>query len=990
MKSWLNKDRLLAGTIIAGASVFGLAGPAVAQDTEDEIIVTGSRIPQPNLVSTSPVTQIGSDEVGLRGVTRIEDMVNTLPQAFAVQGSAISNGATGTANVSLRGLGSARTLVLVDGRRLPYGSPLGQSAADLNQIPATLVDRVEVLTGGASAVYGSDAIAGVVNFIMRDDFEGVRVDLNYSWYQHQNDDDIVAPLVDALSANNPAEFSLPEENVMDGWTWDTTLVMGVNSEDGRGNITVYAGWRHVDPVYQGDRDYSSCALGTAGGNFVCAGSGTSAGGQFTDFATFAYTLDTANPGEFRNYVGATDAFNFNPYNFYQRPDERYALGAFAHYELNPHAEVYAQLMFHDDRSNSQIAPSGNFFGTSTLNCGNPLLSAGQAADIGCSAGDIAADNPVTVYIGRRNVEGGGRQDDIRHTSYRVVTGIRGELNQDWAYDLSAQYGAVQLSRVYRNDFSITRLGRALDVVDVAGTPTCRSVVNGTDPNCVPYNIFTPGGVTQAALDYLQVPLHAQGETKQQVVLATITGDFGSMGGRSPWAEDPIAVAFGVEYRRDELTLEVDSNFQSGDGAGQGGPTPNQFGVVDAFEVFAETRIPVAQDQPFFEMLTVDAAFRYSDYNTGQQTETYKFGADWAPVEDIRFRGSFQAASRAANISELFFPSTIGLFTMTTQANGSFDPCSGAVPQATLAQCQNSGVSAGQYGAIADNIAGQFNALFGGNPNLEPEESETITYGVVFTPSFLPGFSVSVDYFNITVEKFIGTVPPATALNNCVFSGDPFFCSLIQRNPVNGTLWVGNNAFVVATNVNTGSVETTGIDVVADYSLDFGGIGGFNFNFVGTYLDELIVEDLPGDIPRECAGWYGPLCGTPIGQTPNPEWRHKLRVTWETPLPGLQLSGSWRYMSAVDLCGAITAGQCVNTGGGGVPQNLTIDEQHYFDVAGSWAIRDNITFRLGVNNVFDEDPPLTSIAGPPFGNGNTYPQVYDALGQYVFMGLTADF
>jgi iron complex outermembrane recepter protein len=292
------RNSLLMGASVFAAAAAALSGaPAMAQDAEDDeaIIVTGSRIPQPNLTGTSPVTQVTAEDITTQGVTRVEDLTNQLPQVFAAQGSNYSNGATGTAQVNLRGLGANRTLVLINGRRMPYGSP-NSAPADVNQIPGQMVERVEVLTGGASAVYGSDAVAGVVNFIMRDDFEGLRLDAQYGFYQHSNDSDAgyIREVVAARGATNPAQFKLPEDDQDDGFSKEVTAIFGASSADNRGNVTAYMTYRVNDQVLQRDRDFSHCALGApstaavagvpAGAvHWTCGGSGTSNPGTFSDF-----------------------------------------------------------------------------------------------------------------------------------------------------------------------------------------------------------------------------------------------------------------------------------------------------------------------------------------------------------------------------------------------------------------------------------------------------------------------------------------------------------------------------------------------------------------------------------------------------------------------------------------------------------------------------------------------------------------------------------
>ncbi|MDZ4113782.1 MAG: TonB-dependent receptor [Brevundimonas sp.] len=995
MRTQKIRSRMLSTTMIGGFAALAFAAPAIAQDAPQsaelgDVVVTGSRIPQSNLVTTSPVTQVTGEDIDSTGVTRIEDLISQLPQAFAAQNSTVSNGASGTATVSLRNLGSSRTLVLIDGRRMGYGAPL-DDAADLNQIPEQLVERVEVLTGGASAVYGSDAVAGVVNFIMKKDFEGIQIDAQYGFYQHNNDYDGVGNVRAEIARRgvaNPAQFQLPDDNVSDGESRSINVTMGVSTPDGRGNILAYAGYRNNNPILQRDRDYSACAIaapnaGSGPTTFSCGGSGTSYPGRFTDFAGgFNSTLGAGRT--FVPFNGDLHNYNYGPTNFYQRPDERYTLGAFGRYQVNDKAEVFAQLMFSDYQSNSQIAPSGNFFVTNSINCGNPLLGAQQRTTIGCTALDIANDTSRTMYIGRRNVEGGGRQDSMNYLAYRGVAGVRGELTPGWNYDIAAQYSRVALSRVYRNEFSITRLGRALDVVDVAGTPTCRSVVNGTDPNCVPYDVFIVGGLTQAALDYVQVPLVYTGETTQQVVTAAITGDTGwSM----PTSSDTVKVAFGAEYRRDSLSSTPDVSFTSGDGAGQGGPTIGLAGSADVAELFGEIQIPLADNQPWAYSASIDAAYRRSEYDKFG-TDTYKVGADWAPIEDVRFRTSYSRAVRAPNVIELFAAQGFNLFDID------FDPCdavnrpvaNGPVPASCIGGAAHQ-VTAGQStSGNLDSPAGQYNQITGGNPNLNPEEADTFTLGVVFQPSFLPRFNLSIDYFDIQIDGAIQTIGAGNTLNLCYNSGDAAACSRISRNPANGALWVGSG-FVQNLNNNIGGFETSGIDFNANYGIDLEDLGVMNagslqFSFVGTWLESLVTDSGTGtpDAVYDCTGFYGAFCGPT-----NPEWRHRARMTWLSPWD-VDVSGTWRFYGEGEI-GVLGPDGSLNNGGTRIDRYL--DSINYFDLAATWQVMDNVTLRAGVNNVLDTDPPLSYGVGTT-GNGNTYPQLYDARGRYFFFGITANF
>ena len=989
------RERLLASTMIGGAALMALSAvPAYAADDQPaqvkEVVITGSRIPQPGLTSTSPLSVINDQEVKLQGTSNTESLVNNLPQVFASQGMDVSNGSSGTATINLRGLGVTRTLVLVDGKRMMPGDTL-VLAPDLNQVPSALIDRVELITGGASAVYGSDAIAGVVNFIMKKDFEGLRVDTQYGFAQHNNDDSF------SQSINKAHNFPVPSGNVTDGATWSFTAVMGASSPDGKGNVTAYAGYRNTQAITEDKRDYSACSVSTVGNAaHICQGSSTSFPGRFTSIVLASQPSKTIadSSGNLTPYSGAANSFNFAPYNFFQRPDERYTAGAFAHYQVKPWMDVYSSFMFMDDHTVAQIAPSGAFFGTPfNINCNNPLLSAAEVNQWCTSQGLTAAQN-ATLFIGRRNVEGGPRQNDLRHDSYRIVLGAKGDFADAWTYDVYAQYGTTIRVENFLNDMSINRIGRSLQVVTDTrpGSPTlgqavCSSVITGVDAACVPWNIFKLGGVTQAALDYLDVPGFQEGSTTEQIVSASISGDLGKYGMKSPWAKDGVGIALGAEYRREVLDFRTDLEFSSGDLAGQGGPTPGVSGSFDVKEVFGEIRVPIIQDAPFARTLSLEGGYRTSDYSSSGHVNSYKLSGEWAPTDDVRFRASFQRAVRAPNVAELFAPRALGLF-------GGTDPCAGGAPSASLAACQNMGVTAAQYGSIIQCVSGQCTTLAGGNPNLKPEESDTKSYGVVFTPTFIKGFSATIDYFDIEVNKVIGPLDPGSALSLCV-AGNTTFCGFVHRQAVTGIIFgTGPTAgYVQGTNVNAGTMRTRGIDLEANYRLDLNDLGladkgSVRFNLVGTHTEKFDLQALPGATVRHCAGFFGPGCGgSPLFGGPTPTWRHKLRATWATPWK-IALSADWRYIGSVDAL----------TGSGPLGPNnpdRSIKAYNYFDLSGTWNFRDGMQLRAGVTNLFDKDPPIVdssnlALSSPPFGNGNTFPQTYDAMGRTFFIGITADF
>ncbi|MDQ2861222.1 MAG: TonB-dependent receptor, partial [Pseudomonadota bacterium] len=989
------------------ASPGGAATTAVADNgatAVTEFVVTGSRIPQPNLTSIAPVTSVSNAELKLSGTTRVEDLINSLPQAVADQGGNLSNGSSGTADISLRNLGGQRTLVLIDGRRLVPGDP-ASPFADINFIPAALIDRIEVDLAGASSVYGSDAVAGVVNFIMKRDFEGVRLDVNSGIYQNNNGNTA------AQQANQAAGFPVPTGSVTDGLTVDVTAIVGANSPDGKGNVEGYVSYRHIDPVLQASRDYSACSETIVGAALACRGSETSAGGTFLIYgpgfsvppgasSAPAVTLDKANPGNFRPFNPATDLYNFAPLNYYQRPDERYSGGFFAQYDISKQFQAYSEFMFMDDHTVSQVAPSGAFGFTYTIPCNDPLLSVQEVATICGTYGLGPTQANSNVILLRRNVEGGPRLNDLRHTDYRALIGLKGDLNDNWHYDVYGQYGASIFADNFLNDVSKTKLARALDVVPdtrsaTLGQPVCQSVLDGTDPSCVPWNIFTPGGVTPAAVNYINTPGFQEGQTTEQVVSGAITGNLGDYGLKSPYAHEGIGVAFGAEYRRETSELKTDQEFTTGDLAGQGGPTLSTVGAFDVKELFAEARVPLIEDAPFAKSLNLDVGYRFAHYSLAGDNSTYKITGDWAITDDIRVRGGFNRAVRAPDVFELFTPQHIG-------NDGATDGCAGQIGSKTLvfspAQCANTGVSAAQYGHITPNPAPQYFGEFGGNPALKPESSNTYSVGVVLTPHhLLPGFSFSADYFNIKITDVIQGFGADNILDTCATTGDPFFCNLVHRAAGTGSLFLGTtiigaptSGYIVDIIQNAGFLKTSGIDFAAGYKTSFkdmgmGDWGGVAFDFLGTYThDYQVFSGIPSAPVLQCVGAYGIICqgGATPQSGPLPSFRSKVRLTYTPPLNGFEVSVNWRYIGPSN--NNENQGPCVF---------CHIEAYNYFDLAAQYRFRDRYTLRAGVNNVFDRDPPIISASQLPSvssASGNTYPQVYDPLGRFLFVGLTADF
>ncbi|HEX7060829.1 MAG TPA: TonB-dependent receptor [Woeseiaceae bacterium] len=952
--------RALSGVALATTAVVapGLThAQAQPQSGElEEITVTGSRIAtDPNLISSSPVSQIQAEELTYRGVTRVEDLVNDLPQITPEFTANDSNGATGTATLDLRGLGSDRTLVLVNGHRMGFGDPSVLSP-DINQIPGALIERVEILTGGASSTYGSDAVSGVVNFIMKDDFEGFQLNFQYAGYQHSQGNDGVQSAIADMG------FEQAPDDVTVGGTTDVNLLIGINSPDGRGNITGYAGYRKINAVLQSEYDFSACALANTDDNsFACGGSATRFPAFITDFDGQYYSVEGDQLVEWDGTY-----YNYGPLNYFQRPDKRFTGGMLGHYDVTEHLTGYAEFMFMDDRSRAQIAPSGAFFVTNTISCANPFLSPESQTLLGC---DTDADGVVPFYIGRRSVEGGPRVDDLRHTSFRSLAGIRGDINDNWSYDVSANFSRLSFSETYLNDMSTTRIIRALDVVadPDTGDPVCQSVIDGSDPSCVPWNIFQEGGVTQEAIDYLVLPLFSRADLEMDQIVAFVNGDLTDMGIVSPWSGDGVEWVIGAEYRSETFEFNPDNGFQTGDGAGQGGPIPPVAGEQDIKEFFTEFHVPLVQDRPGFQDLSLDLRYRNSDYDSGVNADTWNVGGAWVPANGIKLRASTSRAVRAANLRERFEPQSLGLWS-------GVDPCAGATPELSEAACANTGVSAAQYGSVPLSPAQQYNGLFGGNPDLDPEKADSFTVGVVLTPeTFLPGLTFSIDYWNIEVEDAISTVDPEFIIRQCAATGDAALCGLINRG-ANGNVWI-NQSSITSTNVNIGFFDVSGIDFVGSYPLEIGGLGSVDLAFRGTLLEKFDEEPVPGAAVNECAGEYGGSCGRP-----RPEWKHTFNAVWSTPWD-LDAVLGWRMVGAVDSF---------------VADEPDVDAENYIDLSATyyaeWFGSDRGTeLSVGISNLFDNDPPVSGfLGGVSFANGNTVPSTWDALGRYYFVGVTQKF
>jgi outer membrane receptor protein involved in Fe transport len=958
--------RLLATTVMTAAAaiaapVYAQSAPAPQADDADKgeiIVVTGSRISRPEVESGSPLVATTAADVLSSGYSRVEEVLNSLPQIEAGQTAFLSNGSTGTATVDLRGLGPTRTLTLINGRRMQPGSTIvGGVAADINQIPGALISRVDVVTGGASSVYGSDAVAGVVNFIMDTKFEGIELGVSGSGYLHDNRDKYMSTLLAAKG------FADPKQTKFDGTQYSADLTVGGSFADGRGHVVAYATYRKINELRWSARDYSACALNNGGTK--CGGSNNSAMASF-------YFLDTDELSGLTStgsLTGPANLYNFGPPNHFQRPDERYTFGAFADYEINDSIKPYLEAMFMNDTSHAQIAESGTFFAnTFFVPCNSPLLTPAQQTEV-CVTRLTAAGEPalgptdeIPMLIGKRNVEGGPRINNYQYNSFRIVVGTKGAISSNWNYDLYAQIGHTGLADSYENDFLLSKLNQALDVVDLGGGVLACADPDAVAAGCLPYNVFDPAGPSAASAAWIGAVGTFTGDTTEYVVSGYVSGDIGIT---SPLATTPVQVVFGAEYRKEKFDYLADEIFATGALLGQGGPAPSTYGVFDVQELFTEASIVLAEDQSFAQNLELDLGYRFSDYSTSGGVHTYKVGLNWTVIPEIRLRAAYNRAVRAPNAQELYAPSGIGLW-------GGQDPCSGSSPILTQAQCLLTGVTAGQYTHVAQNSAAQYNALYSGNANLDPETADTITAGVIVQPR--RNIVITADYWQVKMKDVVGFFPQQSLITQCATTGAANLCNRIHRGS-GGNLYLENSAYVDSPNENLGGRTFRGIDLGVDMKFPLGA-GRLGVDLNGTYLIEKDFEPenlTPALTHYDCTGLFGPTC------PPAPKWRHNARLSYTFP-ETFTLTARWRYFDGVknEVLG--------NQPGIGtsVPSalNAKIGAQSYFDLVLQADATDNLSFTFGINNILDRSPPLVGALGGPF-NGNVHAGFYDTLGRNLF-------
>jgi iron complex outermembrane recepter protein len=993
-----------------------------AAETVEEVVVTGSRIAAPNEVSSSPIQVITPAEIQRTGLTDVSDILYQLPQlqnnAVGQDFSNRTSGLTtpgGVTTADLRGLGPNRTLVLIDGMRLGQGSPqttIASPAPDLDQIPLALVDHIEVLTGGASSVYGSDAIAGVINFILKKDFQGLQIDGQWGEDEHSQHSSYVAPLL--------TQFGITPltGHIEDGRSKNFSALFGTNFDENKGNITGFLSYNHMDPVSSADRDFAQCQLNevfdAAGAVRGSACSGSSNSNRFTPLSgpnahkEFGVLGNSFVPWSPTDGTTPPPLFNSQPYIYMQREDDRYQAGFLAHLDLHDYVRPYFEFNFMNDKTHQQVAPAAAFTtgnpntgGPYFVNCGNPFLSAQQQGVLGCTAAQIGAANQsdpanqVALTIGRRNIEGGARTTDYQTTNYRAAMGLKGDVLDAWKYDAYAQYYYVNFNSTNNKYLSYANIDNALLATGTRSNPQCL-----VGKPCVPWNIFQDGGVTNDALNYLYLLGTQSGDNTLRTLHADITGELGKYGVELPTAHEGIGVNFGFEHRNEAVFFQPDAATQSGQLSGAGGtvePLDNSIGVNEGF---IELRAPLVQDYPFAKDLILSGGFRHSDYSVTGGVNTYKVDLQFAPIRDLRFRASYQQAIRAPSVSELYDQPNIGLIGFGN------DPCA-APATASLTQCLNTLKSLNPtpaqiaaftkaYGngtttdIIPQAISGQLSQVQGGSTALKPETAKSWTFGMLFAPQAIPNLTGSIDFWQIRVNGEVNVYPANVLVSNCLQTGNPTYCSQVVRTSTDYSLQgatVATGGYIIQTNVNLSDALVSGIDVQTNYKLDLPPHwGSLLWSLNGTYWIHNSTTPLPGGGSYDCAGLFGSTC-----QTFTPRWRHNLRTTWLSPW-NVEASVNWRFIGKVGndnndpnplLHYAIYGAYDY--------QSAQAPNVSYIDLQLNWQTPlKGLAVRAGVNNLFDRDPPI--LIAPAYyaaGYANTAP-VYDTLGRQLYVAFTATF
>jgi outer membrane cobalamin receptor len=924
-------------------------------DDVEEVIVTGTRLKVDGFEAVSPVTVVTADNIKRTGQTRIEDVLNQMPQIETANSSFEPAGETGTASLDLRGLGGSRTLTLLNGKRMQPGS-IWSEDSDVGQIPVQLLERVDVLTGGASAVYGSDAVAGVVNFITRK-VNGVEVSVSTGGYRHDNDNNniVIAPL-------QAKDFPYPSGTVNDGDTDSFSMIMGTDVQGGAGNITMYISRAEAAMIANIDRDYAACGLSTSGQS--CGGSANTPVPHFDIYPLLELADGTYYTAYEQNFwstmVEGGNLINDdgNRYNYAAvaqmlNPSKRDNMGAFGEFEIEGVGTAYMEMNYSTFSTVGGIAQSGTFFNdeyeilfdnaglnsTWTSAVDNAFINGANYADGGmtknaeyCANAGTASETCGTwvgyaTYIGKRNVEGGPRQDEINVDAGRFVMGLKGDLGLgDWTYDFSYLYGKTNSSSFYVNDMSAEKLVNVIE----GGTAK-------TD-----YNVFEYNGVTPEMAAGVGITGSMKGTNEVEGFNVTLSGTTDL---QVPGSPAPVSMVVGVEQSDRTYDRLPDSAYEEGLLLGFGGAVKGVSGTISVDEYYLEAAVPLT------DQLTGDVAFRSSDYEISGSSTTSRVSLSYVMNDVAKFRLGFNTAERAPSVADYFIPSSQGLWEGT-------DNCAGSTPVYTAEQCARTGMTAAQYGNVTLSPASQYYNRGGGNENLIPEEAETVTAGAVLT--FANGITASVDYWSIEIDKAISSVDEETIIEVCATLN--ILCDAINRNAA-GSLWL-SGGYVDDKVQNVAEKVWEGVDVVSSGDFDLGR-GSLSVSSTITYLLTKETTLLPGveSSVTDCVGLWNNKC------FPSPELRTNTKV-------GFTNGGDWSVQGTLRTMSGIDTDYDADK----VAQAEIEDMYYLIDMNAVYSINDNIGVSLSINNLLDETPP---IVGDVLSNGygNTMGGFYDNLGMY---------
>jgi iron complex outermembrane receptor protein len=959
-----------AGALIAAASALAWADPAenpppAAEGTDvQEVLVTGSRIARPDYDATSPVVSVDAESITKGGTVNIENTLNQLPQF--VQGQTQSTvGAValpGRATLNLRGLGETRNLVLLDGRRLPLSSAF--AVVDVNLIPPSILSGVETVSGGASAVYGSDAMSGVVNFKTREHFDGVQLNVRSGFS-------------DAGGAG----------------TLDGSLTGGFSVADDRGHMLLSAGYTRRNVLFGSQRDFyqlgvlsSFIGQGTyvpdalnlpqqAAVNTVFANYGAAAGSVlnsrslgFNDNGTLFSQIGATNyQGPSTQFFSTTGGIVRQPVTYQEyvlNPLERKSFFGKFSYNATDTITPYVQFLYNRTEAEGQVGWSPTLFVVPVVPVTNPFIPADLRAIL------ASRQNPNANFtLNERFMGFDTRKFPTTFTTAQYVAGVRGTLPfKDWSWDVYGSYDSTDMVETQNTSLLLSRMSALLFAAD-GGASICAGGFN-------PFGLQNELNVSAACRNYIQANTHDFTQLSQDVFEGTLTGSL------FPLPAGNAKFSLTVGFRQNSYELNPDPSRENNDIIGTLSTAPAQ-GKVRVKEAAVEFLIPVLKDAPFAKNLDVNLGFRTSDYDITGRHETYKIDGLWRPVNALTFRGGYERAIRAPNIGELFSAAQAAQAQIGSPP-GQGDPCdvrSTARTGANGAQVRGLCIATGVPSSIIDSYqytTVAIGTLVSGSTLLTPEKADTLTGGLVFRPAFeTPLFSdvsFSADYYDIDITNVIDLVSGVTAMNKCynldgsnsAYAADNTFCSLISRDATGGI------RTVFTPYLNLGRKSTTGVDLQLDWKIPFGETAGsLDVNLLGTITNSYKVKLLPGNPTQE---FSGTIDGTQNGGIPIPDWKSLLTVTYS--LRNLDAGIRWHHLPSMDDVTSVTRPASPAAG---------VPSYDLFDVNLAYRLNDAFLVRGGVTNLFDKDPPI--VGGTV---GQTQPGTYDIIGRAYFMDVQINF